>query len=159
MIRLTVILLSSKVTATVKASASRWYFVMPSMLVRIYLIPSCGSPHPPPGAGKFGTVNLIVASGVAARKVCGTKNNNRPAAATNKEIFLYFMESSLSIETCFIKLITYRVDSKATTQENDELMWGNEVSKSSPSTGQPGCFSEEHCDCFLKAELSDRTFS
>ena len=68
------------------------------------------------------------------------------------------MESSLSIETSLINLITYQVDSKATTLENDELMWGNELNKLSPSTGQPGCLSEEHCDGFLKAELSDRTF-
>jgi len=49
--------------ATVKDLVCRLYFNTPSILVRIDLILSCGSPQPP--LGRLGTINLTVVPAVA----------------------------------------------------------------------------------------------
>jgi len=55
---LTLVLL--KVAVIEKDKGLSLYFTNPSILARIDLIPSCGSPHPP--VGRLGTLNVTVLS-------------------------------------------------------------------------------------------------
>jgi len=89
MIFSTLVILSSNVIVTVKDLVCRLYFNIPSILVRIDLILSCGSPQPP--LGRLGTLNLTVVSAASETAFWGTNSRKRLAITKNKATFLYFM--------------------------------------------------------------------
>ena len=87
------VFLSSNVIVTVKDLVFRLYFNTPSILVRIDLILSCGSPQPP--LGRLGTINLTVVPTAAVAARWGASNRKRLAITKNKAIFLNFIGLSL----------------------------------------------------------------
>jgi hypothetical protein len=69
------------------------YFNIPSILVRIDLILSCGSPQPP--LGRLGTINVTVVPAAAVTAFWGANSRKRLAIIKNKATFLYFIGLSL----------------------------------------------------------------
>jgi len=69
------------------------YLDIPSILVRIDLILSCGCPQPP--LGRLGTLNLTVVPSVSETALWGANSIKRLAIAKNKAIFLNFIGFSL----------------------------------------------------------------
>ena len=94
------VFLSSNVIVTVKDLVCRLYFDIPSVLVRIDLILSCGSPQPP--LGRLGTVNLTVVPAVSETALWGANSIKRLANTKNKTTFLYFMGFSFFNNTVLL---------------------------------------------------------
>jgi len=81
--------LSSKVIVTLRDLACRLYLNMPSILVRIDLILSCGSPQPP--LGRLETLNVTVVPAVAETACLGPNSRKKLTIISNKATFLYFI--------------------------------------------------------------------
>jgi len=69
------------------------YLDIPSILVRIDLILSCGCPQPP--LGRLGTLNVTVVPAVSETALWGANSIKRLATTKNKTTFLYFIGFSL----------------------------------------------------------------
>jgi len=87
------VFLSLNVIVTLKDLVCSLYFNTPSILVRIDLILSCGSPQPP--LGRLGTLNLTVVPAVSEIALWGANSVKRLTIMKNKATFLYFMRLSL----------------------------------------------------------------
>jgi hypothetical protein len=81
--------LASRLTSTEKDNGLRLYFISPSILPRIDLILSCGSPHPP--LGRLGTISFTVFSAASEIPSFALKRIKMPATTKMMAIVLRFI--------------------------------------------------------------------